>query len=352
MIELTIAVGLAVLISAMCSLFEAVLYSVPLSYVESLAQSGRASGLILQRLRRHVDRPIAAILSLNTIANTAGATIAGAAAARVFGHGSLVYFSAVFTLVILVFSEVIPKTAGLLYRRALAPVIARPLDLLVKVMAPMVWLSRFATRLMSRGRLDHAVTDDEFMMLVRMGLQSGTLEADEAQAITNILQLESRTVASIMTPRTVVFALNGQQSILDLRHEAAGWAHSRIPVYDKDSEDIIGIVHRGDVLAAIAEDRWEKKISDLMKPVHFVLEILTLDRLLRMFLERRQHLFVVVDEFGGLAGVVTLEDVLEEILGQEIVDERDQVIDMRELAHRRREQTLKTKRDGRPGGGS
>jgi len=352
MIELTLAVAFAVVISAMCSLFEAVLYSVPLSYVESLAQSGRPSGLILQRLRRNVDRPIAAILSLNTIANTAGAAIAGAAAARIFGHGALVYFSVVFTLVILVFSEVLPKTAGLLYRRALAPVIARPLDILVRVMAPMVWLSRFSTRLMSRGRLDHAVTEDEFMMLIRMGLQTGTLEADEAQAITNILQMESKTVAGIMTPRTVVFALSAQLTILDVRHQASGWVHSRIPVYEKGSEDIIGIVHRGDVLAAIAEDRWEVKIGELMKPVHFVLEILTLDRLLRMFLERRQHLFVVVDEFGGLAGVVALEDVLEEILGKEIVDESDQVIDMRELAHRRREQTLRSKKGGRPGAGS
>ena len=354
MTQLVVAVAAAVLTSAMCSLFEAVLYSVPVSYIETLTQSGKSSGRILKKLRKDVDRPIAAILSLNTIANTAGAAVAGAAAAAVLGHERLVYFSAGFTLTILLFSEVIPKTAGVVYSRSLAPVIARPLQWLVWIFAPLVWLCRGVTRLIARKGDDPGVSDEELIVMARLGLQSGTMVADEVQVIENILALESKRAAEIMTPRPVMIALDESMSVDQARSEPGVLAHSRLPVYLKTPDDIVGIVHRRDILTTTADGDRGKRVARLMQPVHFVSESEPLDRLLRMFLELRQHIFVVIDRFGGVAGVVTLEDVLEEILGQEIVDEFDEVEDLREIARLRREELLGAQQgriEESPGGG-
>jgi len=337
MLELVLAVGFAVGISAMCSLFEAVLYSVPLRHIASLGPAAGRTGRVLRSLRSDVERPIAAILSLNTIANTAGATVAGAAAAEVFGSAWVGYFSAAFTLAILLFSEVIPKTAGVVYARALAPLVARPLQFMVWVLRPLIWLTGLATRVVSRGQgaPDH-VSEDELLVLARLGLQAGSLDANEAGVIENILSLESKTVHEVMTPRTVIFSLSAEMTVAEVREQTHLLNHSRIPVYDTDADDIVGMVMRREVLTAMVEDREGVVLESMMRPVDFVAESVSLDRVLRIFLERRQHLLMVIDEFGGLAGLVTLEDVLEEVLGQEIVDEFDPAADMRQLAHDRR----------------
>ena len=340
MAELIVAVAAAVLISAMCSLFEAVLYSVPVGHIESLANADRKAGRILQRLRENVDRPIAAILSLNTIANTAGAAVAGAAAASVFGEAWVGYFSAAFTLAILMFSEVIPKTAGVVYNRPLASVVAPPLALLVWLFRPLIWLCGMVTRVVSQGREPEHVSEEEILGLARMGQQTGALESDHAAAIANILTLQDKSVRDIMTPRTVVFALPASTTVEELRAREGAFEHSRIPLYDKSTDDVVGIVLGREVLAAMAGSPGDARLEEMMRPVDFVAESVGLDRLLRMFMEKRQHLLIVLDEFGGLAGVVTLEDVIEEILGQEIVDEFDRVADLRDLARRRRERTL------------
>ena len=338
MFELIVAVSAAVLISAMCSLFEAVLYSVPIGHIETMADEGRAAGRIFQVLRRDVDRPIAAILSLNTMANTAGAAIAGAAAAAYFGQQWIGWFSAFFTLAILVFSEIIPKTAGVVYSRPLAGLIARPLNLLVWLFRPLIWMSSLITRTLAGGHVEDMVSQEELMVLARLGKQTGAIEADEAEVIQNILSLDSRAVRDIMTPRTVMLTLSASMTAEQVREKVGVLDYSRVPVYDKGAEDVVGMVHRRDLLTALAEDRGQVTLDELMRPVDFVAESLSLDRVLRMFMERRLHLLVVVDEFGGLAGLVTLEDVLEEILGREIVDEFDKVADLRELARRRRHQ--------------
>ncbi len=343
MIELIIIVMVVVGTSAMCSLFEAILYSVPISHIESLAQEGRASGRILQRLRKEVDRPIAAILSLNTIANTAGAAVAGAVALNVFGPSNVVYFSAVFTLLILMFSEVFPKTAGVVYNRPLSKFIARPLQLLVTLMSPLVWFTRKLTRLIAKRDQEQQISEDELQVMIRLSGQTGVLGKDEVDAITNIIALKSKKVAEVMTPRIVIFSKSGQLTVGDIRDEAGNWVHGRVPIYDKDAEDIVGIAHRREILNAIGQDEFDKKLIDLIHPVHFVADDLTLDQLLRQFLERKQHMFVVLGEFGGVAGVVTLEDVLEEMLGQEIVDEFDEVENMRELAKQRRDELMQAR---------
>lgn len=335
-VALAATVVVVILLSAMCSLFEAVLYAVPASTIESLEQSGRNSGLILKRLRSRVDRPIAAILSLNTISNTGGAALAGGLAAQAFSSEEYeLGFGVVFTLLILFFAEVIPKTVGVVYCRSLAGPIAGPLQLLVWIFSPFIVFLQLVTKVISGKNREERVSDEEFVMMARLGIRSGDLKAHEADVIENILALERKTAHDIMTPRTVVFGLNVNLTVGDARKHREMHNYSRIPVHTENNEEIVGIVYRHDVVSAIADDRWDLKLEKLLRPVHFVVENISLDRLLRAFLERREHLFIVMDEYGGLAGVVTLEDVLEEILGKEIVDEFDEVADLRAVAERR-----------------
>ena len=341
MLELTIAVGTVLIVSAMCSLFEAVLYSVPSSYIETLDQSGRRSGRILKDLRfRRVDRPIAAILSLNTIANTGGAFIAGAAFIKLYGGESSIYFTMALTLAVLLLSEIIPKTLGVNYCRPLASITAFPLLIMVWIFAPLVELSRLITRLFSKERSGEEVTKEEILAMARLGRRSGAIDPNEARIMENILELKGRTVREAMTPRNVLFALDANLTVKQAQEEAGIWSYSRVPVYAEDFEDIVGIVLRRDALNALAENPESVKLSELMKPVHFVTEAFSLDKVLQVFLNRRQHLFVVIDEYGGLSGIVSLEDVLEEILGREIVDEFDTVTDMQDLARVRRRQVF------------
>ena len=340
MTELVLAVALAVGFSAMCSLFEAVLYSVPVGHVEAMAESGQKTGRILRALRERVDRPISAILSLNTIANTAGAAWAGAAFVVVFDDERLWLFSAAFTLAILLFSEVIPKTAGVVYCRGLASPVARPLLAMVWVFRPLIWLTGQVTRLIARDQGSPGVSEEELLVMARLGHKEGAIDADEAAVIENILGLKEKTVRDIMTPRTVVFSLAVSTTLGQVRDSAQSLNHTRVPVYDADADDVVGTVHRQDLLAAMAEGQWDRTLEEMMRPVDFVADNLTAGRLLRRLLESRQHLVMVIDEFGSLGGLVTLEDVLEEILGTEIVDEFDTAVDMRELAHQRRRQSL------------
>lgn len=340
MLELGIAVAIVIVTSATCSLFEAVLYSIPVSHIERLVQEERASGKTLQRLRKNVDRPITAILGLNTIANTAGAAVAGALAVSALGDQWLVWFSAAFTVAILLFSEVIPKTAGVVYCRGLSTVIAYPLQALVWVFTPIIWLCSLITRFITGTRKEGQVSPEELVVMAKMALRTGGLVEDEAAVIVNILKLRGKTVATILTPRTVLTMLKGTLTVEEAAQDPAVYHHSRLPVYMRDKDDVVGFVHRKDILAPIAGDRADTKLSDIAVAMHFVLETTPLDGLLKVFLERRQHIVAVIDEFGALAGVVTLEDVLEEILGKEIVDESDEVADMRELARRRRDELL------------
>jgi CBS domain containing-hemolysin-like protein len=345
MIELIIAVGCAIIISAGCSLFEAVLYSTPMRHIETMVQERRPSGRIFKELRRNVERPITAILSLNTIANTAGAAIAGSAATAVFGHQWLGYFSAAFTLAILIFSEVVPKTAGVVYARSLVPLVALPLKGLVKLMAPAVWLCSHITGLIARKKIHESVSPDELKTMARMSLRTGAIKPYQESVIDNILSLDTKTVKDVMTPRTVVFSLSEHLSVEEASKKSGGWEHSRFPVYDKDGEDIVGVVLTNELFIALAEGRQDLPLTELMMPAHFVVETAQLNNVLMEFMETRQKLFVVIDEYGGLSGLITLEDILEEILGREIIDESDQVADKRDLARQRRKMLTSRSRE-------
>jgi CBS domain containing-hemolysin-like protein len=340
MIELIIAVCCAIIISAGCSLFEAVLYSVPLRHIETMIQQGRRGGRIFKELRGDVEKPITAILSLNTIANTAGAAVAGSAATAVFGHQWLAYFSVCFTLAILIFSEVVPKTAGVVYGSSLVPFVAFPLRVLVRVMTPAVWLIGHLQGLIARNRTQESVSSDEIRTMARLSLKTGGIKQYQESVIDNILSLDTGTVKSVMTPRTVVFSLSEHLTLEEACRQSSRWEHSRFPVYDKDVEDIVGVVLTKELFIALGEGKKNTPLTELMMPVHFVVETAKLSNVLMEFMESRQKLFVVLDEYGGLAGIISLEDILEEILGREIIDESDQVADKRKLARERRSRLI------------
>jgi len=332
MTVLIIAVLFAMIASACCSMIEAVLYSVPLRHIESLVLKKNESGKILKELRNDIERPITAILSLNTIANTMGAAIAGSAVADVFGHQWVGYFSVLFTLMILVFSEVLPKTAGVVYARQLVYFVAFPLKWLVTIMSPVIWLCGHVTGIIAKGYKQEQISPEELKTMAQMGLRTGGIKQYQEIVIENILSMDKRIAKDVMTPRTVMFSLPKDLTLKEACLECSRWEHSRIPVYDKGIEDVVGIVFTKEILLSLAEGRKDLRLADIMRPVHFVAETARLSNLLKELMTSRQKLFVVIDEFGGLSGLISLEDILEDILGGEIVDESDQVEDKQKLA--------------------
>lgn len=343
MFELITAVAFSIIISATCSITEAILYSVPWSHIERLRSTGSKIGTTLFKLRSDVERPITAILTLNTVANTAGATLAGAAFTKVYGAEHMPYFAICFTVSILIFSEILPKTLGVSYSRQLSAFIARPLNFLVFMLTPVIYVCSWMTRKLTPSETGPNATEDDIRAIVSLSRRAGEIEPSEAVSIQNILSLDNKHVHEVMTPRTVSFTLPVDLTVKEAQQKLEMKHYSRIPVYAEDNEDIVGIVMRRSIYEELAAGRTETKLAELIRPVHFVLDSVTLDKVLRNFLERRDHLFVAIDEYGGISGLISLEDVLEEILGKEIVDETDRVDDMQRLAREKRKQLGKGK---------
>lgn len=344
MTALIITIVLALSISALCSTMEAMLYSIPWTTLEKMKESGSRSGKILYHMRSNVDQPISAILTLNTIANTAGASLAGALAAAALGPENMPYFAALFTVLVLLFGEIIPKTLGVSYPGALGRILALPLFFMTTVLRPATWLSGQITKLITPKKAGPEATEDDINAMARISRQAGVIQSYEETAIRNILALDQKRVHDVMTPRTVVFSLSENCTVDEAHAIPSFWHFSRIPVYAEDNEDIVGIVLRRDVVLHRDAHEGNMTLAQIMQPVHFVLESLTLDKVLAEFLERHQHLFAVLDEYGGLAGVISLEDVMEEMLGREIVDESDVAADLRAVARNRRAKTTASAR--------
>ncbi len=336
MLTLILAVSIAVLVSFFCSLAEAALYAVPWSAIERLRKEGRRSVILLYKMRTEVDKPIAAILTMNTLANTAGSTIAGAAFLAVYGSGHMALFATGFTVLILAFGEIVPKTLGVDHSEAIARFLARPINMLVKILTPILWLTSLLTRLISSPAKTPQVSEDDIRAIASLSRQAGRIQPYEEKFVRNVLALDQKKVYDVMTPRTVVFSLPEDLTVEEAYKDPRIWHFSRIPIYGDDNEDLVGLVERRTLGQCFATDKKSLKLSDIMRPLHFVQENQNLDLLLRELLKERVHLFAVLDEYGGLAGVVSLEDVLEEMLGSEIVDESDNVADLRALARERR----------------
>lgn len=348
MTALIITTILALSISALCSALEAMLYSIPWTALEKMKGSGSKAGAILYHMRSNVEQPISAILTLNTIANTAGASLAGALAAAALGAENVPIFAAVFTVLVLLFGEIIPKTLGVSYPEPIGRLLAWPLMLLTTILRPATWLTGQITKLLTPKESGPEATEDDIKAMARISRQAGVIQGYEETAIGNILALDQKRVYDVMTPRTVVFSLSEDNTVDEAYESPSFWNFSRIPVYADDKEDIVGFVLRRDVAQHRDADNGSVTLSSIMQPIHFVLESITLDKVLAEFLERHQHLFAVLDEYGGLAGVISLEDVIEEMLGREIVDESDVAADLREVARKRRARaTAQAREDAR-----
>jgi CBS domain containing-hemolysin-like protein len=339
---LIIAVSLAIVVSAFCSICEAVLYSITTSQVELLRKNGHSSGPLLKNLRRNIDEPITAILTLNTVANTIGAAIAGASVAKLYGDQNVLWFSAVFTLTILIFSEIIPKTVGVSFSFKLAPFIAVPLFWMVVLLKPIILLCRLVTQMIPQHNRKGNISAEELQTIASLSLKSGEIDPDQERVINNILVLQTKMVRQVMTPRTVTFSLNEDLTVADAMEQIHRLtSHSRVPIFNNEPNNVTGIIMRKDVLLAAAKQQIEKRLSSLKRTVHFVPETAALNRVLIDFFDRRQHLFVVVDEYGSMTGIISMEDILEEIVGREIIDESDKALDMRELARKQTIESMK-----------
>ena len=318
--------------SFICSIAEAVLLSVTPSYIVTQEEAGNRSAARLKDMKENVDRPLAAILSLNTIAHTVGAAGVGAEAAHIWGNAAVGYASALMTLLILVLSEIIPKTIGAVYWRTLAPSTALGIQILVWGLIPFVWLSELITNLIAGDKKQDIVTREEVAATAAMSTQTGELDPKEHRILSNLLRLRSLSVKDIMTPRTVIFGFPESMTVGELLAGHQDLQVSRIPVFESTIDDVTGYVLKTDVLLAQARDEPNTILLSLRRPIKSIASAASLSQALELFLNQREHLALVLDEYGGTDGLVTMEDLIETLLGMEIVDEADQVADMQRLA--------------------
>ncbi|HLS05717.1 MAG TPA: hemolysin family protein [Wenzhouxiangella sp.] len=323
---------LAVGVSFLCSILEAALLSITPAQIAVLDESGSRTGRRLRRLKQDIDRPLAAILSLNTMAHTFGAAGVGAQAQVVFGQASVTIAAALVTLAILIFSEIIPKTLGVAYARSLAGFTAAACIVLLWLLWPLVQLSRFITAWLAPNQAAPTISREEFRVLAQTGSREGVFEEEESNIFGNLIRFSAILVEDVMTPRVAVSLLRCDDTVAEAMALVQSSGFSRYPVYGQSDEDIRGYVLKSDIMLAQAQDKGDTRLGELRRDVLFVPEFISLQSLFSQLLAEQEHFAVVVDEYGGFAGVVTMEDVLETLLGMEIVDESDTVKDLRQAA--------------------
>ncbi len=323
----------AVVFSFLCSIAEAVLLSVDTAYLAVIEQEGKSSAPLWRKLKEEINSPLAVILTLNTIAHTVGAVGAGAQAAVVFGNAYVAVVSALLTLIILVFSEIIPKALGANYWKQLAPVTAVVLSFLVRVLYPFVILSNKLTRWFSPDNPAPGFNRSEFTALAELGEQEGELDPQEVKVLHNLFALREAEVRTAMTPRSVVFSMPEDALCRDLLDEAEGQRFSRIPLLEGPDE-IGGFVLRSDALMANASGDGDTPLRDFRRELPAIMDKFSLLKAFDDFVSQGQQIMLVVNEYGDGVGILTLEDILESLIGLEIVDETDRFADMQQLARR------------------
>ena len=322
--------SLAVFVSFLCSLLESVLLSASPAHIETLSRRGASYSARLKKMKYEISRPLSAILAVNTIANTLGAVGVGAQVQNLFGKPMVTLFSVILTLVILIFSEILPKTIGASYWRALLPFSAYVIQALMFVCYPFVRLSLFVNTFF-RAPSRH-ITREDIIGSARMGVNEGAIYRSEGEIVQNILNLKSKKVSEIMTPRTVVTAFEKTMTVGEVLKKHQPLRFARIPVYKENLDNVIGMIHRYKALEARSQGCENITVDEYVKPIHSVPESMSVTAALHQFIKRKEHIFLVVDEYGSFAGLVSMEDVVETILGIEIVDELDSVPDLREQA--------------------
>jgi len=326
---------LAIGVSFLCSILEAALLSITPTYIAAAEQKGQRKGALLRQLKEDINRPLSAILTLNTIAHTVGAAGVGAQAQIVFGKASVSLVSAVLTFLILVLSEIIPKTLGASHWRALAGFTAQSANLLIVLTYPLVVLCQKITDWLSAEESRPAVSAEEFRAMARVGAEEGIFEKGESNILQNLFKLRSLRIKDIMTPRPVVIKHSENAAISEVLEKRNQLRVSRIPIYENDEEEIAGYVLKTDLYHAAANGEGHRRLKEFKRKPLILPEAISIRTLFERLLESREHIAVVVDEYGGFAGVATVEDVIETLLGIEITDEADAVEDMRKLARER-----------------
>lgn len=342
---LLLYLALAIGVSFLCSVLEAVLLSTTTSFVASLVEERPRAGGVVAKVSETLDESLAAILILNTFAHTMGAFGVGAQALKVFGVQWETPIAVVLTLVILYFSEIIPKTLGATFWRVLAVPTAYLILWLVKVVYPLVWLATCVTKLF-RAKKEQEVTREEILAMASVGKQDGVLLSREGQYLSNLLNLRDVTTESVLTPRSVTHMLSQELSVSEALNIDETQQFSRMPIYAKDADDITGQALRTDLFVAERAGRGDEPIKDFATPILRVSEKLPVEQLLDLLIRHRAHLVLVEDEFGQTAGIVTLEDAIETLLGREILDESDTVPDLQALARDRYRERRRSDKDG------
>ena len=322
----------AVIISFICSVLESVLLSVNMPYISVLEKENPKVGKLLKSHKTNINISIASILILNTIANTLGAAAVGAQAESIYGTGAVFYVSIILTFAILFFSEIIPKTIGATYWKSLAPMSAYTIRFLIWVTYPIILMTLFVTKRISKDDEGNSLTKAELIQSTLMSEDEGVLDEQESDVIENILMLDRIKIEEILTPRTVVFALDGNRTIKNIvDNEPAIFKFSRVPVFDGDIEKITGIVLTKKIFKQALEDD-SVTLNSIQKDIYKINENIPVSLALDLFIKKKEHMFLVLDSYDQTEGIVTLEDCVETILGVEIVDESDSDADMREVA--------------------
>ncbi len=342
MLAIILIVILILLGSAFSSASEAALLSVSPVRVRQLAQSKNPAALALAGIWHRINRPIATIVLLNNIFNIVGSIIIGSLAAETFGASWLGVFSGVLTLLIIVFGEILPKVLGQRYAETICLLIAIPVKFLTLIFTPLIWLIERVTLPFTHSNNIPTTNEAEIKFLTNIGYQEGVIEDDEAEMIQRVFQLNDLNASDLMTPRIIITYLKGDQTLNECQQDIIKSQHTRILVIDDSIDNVTGLVLKDQLLTAMIQGDGDRLIADLIRPVQFVPETNRADKLLKVFQETREHLAVVLDEYGGVAGVVTLEDVLEVLTG-EIVDETDRNVDLQEIARKKRYRLLKSR---------
>ncbi|MDA0346049.1 MAG: hemolysin family protein [Verrucomicrobia bacterium] len=346
MTHLIVAVVLTIGISAFCSVLEAMVLSTSSAETETIRNKYPKRGKLFGQIMEELDDTISAILTLNTVANTAGASVVGTLAADIYGSASVGIVAGLMTFLILIFSEIIPKNLGVAYRSGIQSYSVYPLWLIRILMRPVTFFTRkFVRLLVKEQQTTSAEAEEEIKLLAEKGAKEGKLRHSEANVISNTLTLDDLAIDEIMTPRTVVFALEDDKTLGEIFKEFNNIPFARIPVYKETIDNVIGVVRRRDLLHGMAEGGHDTLLTDMVESALFVPETANGADTLQSFLAKHQQIAIVVDEFGSMTGVVTMEDIIEHILGREIFEKDDVAIDMRELArtknNQRREKEMK-----------
>jgi CBS domain containing-hemolysin-like protein len=333
----------AILVSFLCSLLEAVLLSITPSYAQVKLKEGGRIGRQLESFKSNIDRPLAAILTLNTIAHTVGAIGVGDQSAKIWADTNPmitgVVVPTIMVLGILILSEIIPKTLGANHWQKLVPFTVSTLKFIIFLLYPLVWVSQIITRTLKKDKSQSVFSRSEFIAMAEIGVTEGVVEKQDSEIIGNLLQMIKVRAKDIMTPRTVVRRASEDQTIKDFYKAAGELPFSRIPVYEGPvKEHISGYFLKAELLESLVLGNGEKPLKTIRRDITVLHENLPISDLFNHFLENREHIALVVDEYGGMAGIVTMEDVMETLLGMEITDESDSTVDMQALARKNWEQ--------------